>query len=97
MQSQKALELLPEPAMRIARHASSIRSKDTKPELMLKKAIRDLGFLYHPKIVGKLDFAHRKKKVAVFVHGCFWHNCPRPKCHHVVTLKSKTQVQLLTI
>ncbi len=56
---------------------ASIRSRDTKPELKLKKAIRGLGFSYQPKIAGSPDFAHRKKKVAVFVHGCFWHNCPK--------------------
>lgn len=56
---------------------SSIRSRDTKPELALKKAIRGLGYLYQPKIAGKPDFINRKKKIAIFVHGCFWHKCPR--------------------
>jgi DNA mismatch endonuclease (patch repair protein) len=56
---------------------SSIRSRNTKPELKLKKAIRGLGFSYQPKMVGSPDFANSKKKIAIFVHGCFWHKCPK--------------------
>ena len=56
---------------------SSIKSKKTKPELKLKKAIRGLGFSYQPEIVGHPDFANKKRKIAIFVHGCFWHKCPR--------------------
>ena len=52
---------------------SKIRSSKTKPELALRKAIRGLGFSYQPKIRFNPDFAHRKKKIAVFVDGDFWH------------------------
>jgi len=55
---------------------SSIRSRNTKPELKLKKALRGLGFSYQPKIAGKPDFANKKRKIAIFVDGCFWHKCP---------------------
>ncbi|MFH1637921.1 MAG: very short patch repair endonuclease [Candidatus Woesearchaeota archaeon] len=58
---------------------SSIRSRDTKPELMLRKALWGCGFSYQPSIAGKPDFIHRKAKIAIFVHGCFWHKCP--KCY----------------
>ena len=58
---------------------SSIRSKNTKTELLLKKELRGSGFSYQPKIKGSPDFAHKKDKIAVFVHGCFWHKCP--KCY----------------
>lgn len=56
---------------------SSIHSRDTKPELMLKKALRGHGFLYQPKMHGNPDFVHKKKRIAVYVHGCFWHKCSK--------------------
>ncbi|MBI4448138.1 very short patch repair endonuclease [Candidatus Woesearchaeota archaeon] len=55
---------------------SSIRSKNTKPELMLKPILRKLGFSYQPKIYGSPDFANKKLKIAIFIDGCFWHSCP---------------------
>lgn len=58
---------------------SRIRSKGTKPELLLKKELRKLGFTYQPKLLGKPDFADKKRKIAVFIDGCFWHKCP--KCY----------------
>ena len=54
-------------------------TKDSKPELHLRKAIYGLGFRYrlHRKdLPGKPDIAFGAAKVAVFVDGCFWHNCP---------------------
>jgi len=57
---------------------SRIRSTNTKPELVLKSSLRKLGFSYQPRgVVGRPDFANNKARVAVFVHGCFWHGCPR--------------------
>ena len=58
---------------------SKIRSKNTKPELMLKDALVGSYMRYQPKVNGKPDFANNKRKVAVFVDGCFWHKCP--KCY----------------
>lgn len=61
---------------------SKIRSKNTKPELILRSALFKKGYRYriHKKdLPGKPDIAFTKKKVAVFVHGCFWHyhkGCP---------------------
>ncbi len=56
---------------------SKIRSRNTKPELMLRKALWGQGFSYQPKIKGSPDFINKKRKIAVFVHGCFWHKCPK--------------------
>ena len=53
---------------------SRIKSKNTKPELILKKMLK--SFKYHPKAFGNPDFIHYKKKVVLFVDGCFWHKCP---------------------
>ncbi len=53
---------------------SKIKSYNTKPELLLKKFLK--GFTYQPKIFGRPDFIDYKKKIVVFVDGCFWHQCP---------------------
>ena len=55
---------------------SAIKSKDTKPELILGKAMWALGLRYrkHGKdIPGKPDFVFRGKKIAIFCDGDFWH------------------------
>ena len=55
---------------------SRIRGKNTGPELRLKKVLKPLHFTYQPKgIYGRPDFANRKKRIAIFVDGCFWHGC----------------------
>jgi len=57
------------------------KSKNTKPELLVRKALSAWGFRYrihYKKLVGTPDIAFPKEKIAVFVHGCFWHqhgNC----------------------
>ena len=66
---------------------SMIRSIKTKPELMLKRIMKLLGFSYQPKgIIGKPDFANKKYKIAIFIDGCFWHRCPK---HYI---KPKTNI-----
>jgi len=55
---------------------SRIRSKDTKPEIVVRKALFAAGFRYrlHVKdLPGKPDIVLPKYKTAIFVHGCFWH------------------------
>ena len=59
-----------------SRMMSGIRGKDTRPELLLRRALHARGFRYrlHPKTVsGHPDLVLPKHGVAVFVHGCFWH------------------------
>lgn len=62
---------------------SKIHSKDTKPELIVRKALFAKGFRYriHDKrLPGKPDIVLPKYKTVIFVNGCFWHghddNCP---------------------
>lgn len=58
---------------------SKIRSKDTKPELFVRKILFGAGYRYrlHPqKLPGKPDIVLRKHKTVIFVHGCFWHSHP---------------------
>ncbi len=58
---------------------SRIRSKGTKPELAFKKALKGSRLRYQAKVFGKPDFSSKKKMVAIFIDGCFWHKCP--KCY----------------
>ncbi len=55
---------------------SGIRSKDTKPEITVRKGLHARGFRYrlHDKTVaGKPDLILPRYRAAIFVHGCFWH------------------------
>lgn len=57
-----------------------IRSRDTRPEIALRKALWAAGLRYRLKagvhLPGHPDLAFPRAKVAVFVDGCFWHGCP---------------------
>jgi DNA mismatch endonuclease (patch repair protein) len=58
---------------------SLIRGKDTKHELLLRKALWWKGMRYrkHYGLPGKPDIVFPRKKVAIFCDGCFWHKCPK--------------------
>jgi DNA mismatch endonuclease (patch repair protein) len=58
---------------------SLIRSKNTGPEVKLRKLLWSdgiKGYRIHFKLLGKPDIVFTKKKIAIFVDGCFWHKCP---------------------
>lgn len=60
-----------------SRIMSAIHSKDTIPELTLRKALWVEGYRFRIQYgKEKIDIAFPAKKVAVFVDGCFWHGCP---------------------
>lgn len=53
-----------------------IRSKDTKPELVVRRALHASGFrfrLHKKELPGTPDLVMSKYRSAIFVHGCFWH------------------------
>ena len=55
---------------------AAIRSKDTKPELLVRKWLWAHGFRYRlnsPRLPGHPDLVLRKYRTCVFVNGCFWH------------------------
>jgi DNA mismatch endonuclease, patch repair protein len=63
-----------------SRNMSLIKSKNTKPELRLRKTLHALGFryrLHNKELPGRLDIVLRRWHAAIFVNGCFWHghNC----------------------
>ncbi len=70
---------------------SRIRSQDTLPEVRLSKALHALGlrFRLHGRLPGKPDIVMARHKVAIFVHGCFWHR--HAGCKVATTPKSNTQ------
>ena len=56
---------------------SRIRSKDTVPEILTRSAVHALGIRFRTHasdLPGKPDLANKKRKWAIFVHGCFWHS-----------------------
>ena len=57
---------------------SRIRGRDTKPELMLRRALWQGGLRYrlHCRLPGRPDIVFPARRIAVFVDGCFWHQCP---------------------
>ena len=62
---------------------AQIRSKDMKPELIVRRVVHSLGYRYriHRRdLPGKPDLAFGPRKKIVFVHGCFWHQHPNPNC-----------------
>ncbi|MDG7037062.1 MAG: DUF559 domain-containing protein [Nitrososphaerota archaeon] len=55
---------------------ASIRGRDTRPELLLWHYLDRRLLRRYPRLPGSPDFGSKKRRVAVFVDGCFWHGCP---------------------
>jgi len=71
---------------------SQIRSKNTKPELIVRKYLFANGFRYrlHSKsLPGKPDIVLPKYRTVIFVHGCFWHG--HEGCKYFVVPKTRTK------
>lgn len=71
---------------------SRIRSKDTKPELLVRKFLHGEGFRYklHDKnLPGNPDIVLPKYKTVILVHGCFWHG--HKNCRYFIEPKTRTQ------
>jgi len=71
---------------------SRIKSKDTKPEMLVRKFLHKNGFRYrlHVKdMPGKPDIVLPKYKTVVFIHGCFWHG--HEGCKYYVVPKTRTE------
>lgn len=63
----------PETRSRVMSH---IRGRNTKPEMVVRKYLHGRGLrysLHDSRLPGKPDIVFRSRKIAIFVHGCFWH------------------------
>ena len=71
---------------------SRIKSKDTKPEMLVRKFLHAQGYRYRlhdKKLPGKPDIVLAKYRTVIFVHGCFWHG--HTKCKYYVVPKTRTE------
>jgi len=69
------------PATR-SRIMASVRGQNTAPELVVRRALHSAGLRYRlhdNRLPGKPDIVFATRKLAMFVHGCFWHRCPHCK------------------
>jgi len=74
---------------------SRIRSKDTQPELLIRRFLFANGLryrLYDKKLPGKPDIILKKFRTVIFVHGCFWHG--HDNCKYFVVPKTRTEFWL---
>ena len=75
-----------------SRNMSKIRSKDTKPEVWLRKMLFARGYRYRKNVnnvPGHPDVWLAKYNTAIFVHGCFWHR--HKGCKYAYMPKSRTE------
>ncbi|MBX5082675.1 DNA mismatch endonuclease Vsr [Rhizobium lentis] len=62
---------------------SRIRGKNTAPELSVRRLTFSMGYRYRlhcKEIIGRPDLVFKKRKKAIFVHGCFWHGHDAESC-----------------
>ncbi len=70
---------------------SRIRSKGTKPEILVRKYLFSKGFRYRlnvKKLPGTPDIVLSKYKTVIFIHGCFWHG--HENCKYYVIPQTRT-------
>ncbi|WP_446040454.1 very short patch repair endonuclease [Streptomyces sp. SID1121] len=76
----------------IRRNMQAIRSRDTKPERLIRRLVHAQGLRYRvaarplADLRRTADLVFRPAKVAVFIDGCYWHGCPE----HYVSPKTNT-------
>jgi DNA mismatch endonuclease (patch repair protein) len=68
----------------------AVKAKDTKPEMAVRRALHRLGFrfrLHRRDLPGRPDIVLPGSRLAVFVHGCFWHR--HSDCRKATTPKTR--------
>lgn len=71
---------------------SRIRSKDTRPEMLVRSMLERLRYrfrVYDRNLPGKPDIVLPRRRLALFVHGCFWHR--HRNCRFAYTPKSRVR------
>lgn len=72
--------LSPEKRSKVMR---GVKPKNTKPELLVRRALHGLGYrfrLHGVGLFGKPDIVFKARRKVIFVHGCFWHQHSSPDC-----------------
>ena len=75
-----------------SRNMSAIKSKNTKPEITVRKLLHSMGYRFriHSKnLPGSPDIVLPKYKTVIFVHGCFWHR--HENCKYASTPKTRQE------
>jgi len=75
-----------------SRNMSAIKSKNTKPEIEVRKLLHSLGYrfrLHRKDLPGTPDIVLPKYKTVIFVHGCFWHR--HENCKYASIPKTRTE------
>ena len=75
-----------------SRNMSAIKSKNTKPEIAVRKILHSMGYrfrLHRKDLPGSPDIVLPKYKTVIFVHGCFWHR--HKDCKYATTPKTREE------
>ena len=85
-------EVLHEVSEQRSRNMSAIKSKNTKPEIAVRKLLHSMGYrfrLHRKDLPGSPDIVLPKYKTVIFVHGCFWHR--HENCKYASTPKTRKE------
>ena len=75
-----------------SQNMAAIKSKDTAPEVWLRKMLFSRGYRYRKNdshIIGHPDIWLAKYRTAIFIHGCFWHR--HPACKYAYSPKTNIE------
>ena len=85
-------EVLHKVSEKRSRNMSAIKSKNTKPEIAVRKLLHSMGYrfrLHRKDLPGSPDIVLPKYKTVIFVHGCFWHR--HENCKYASTPKTRKE------
>ena len=85
-------ELIHKVSEQRSRNMSAIKSKNTKPEIKVRKVLHSMGYrfrLHRKDLPGSPDIVLPKYKTVIFVHGCFWHR--HENCKYASTPKTRKE------
>ena len=85
-------EVLHKVSKQRSRNMSAIKSKNTKPEIKVRKILHSMGYrfrLHSKDLPGSPDIVLPKYKTVIFVHGCFWHR--HENCKYASTPKTRKE------
>ena len=85
-------EVIHEVSEQRSMNMSAIKSKNTKPEIKVRKVLHSMGYrfrLHRKDLPGSPDIVLPKYKTVIFVHGCFWHR--HKNCKYASTPKTRQE------